>query len=98
MLFRSGTRLGHPRMRLIREFGDLEQVIATEGGRGLPSLTVLVRALERDVVDDALAGAIDPDGGLDPPEADLLDGTGGLGGVLDVGHGFFSFFFVHDIP
>jgi len=78
-----GTGLGHPRMRLIGELGDLQQVIAAEGRRSLPRLAVLVAALERDVEDHALPGAIGPDGGLDPPEADLLDGTGGLRGVLE---------------
>lgn len=92
----SGAGLGHPRMRLIGELGDLQQIVAAEGRRGLPGLAVLVRTLERDVEDNAFAGAIGPDGGLDPPEADLLDGACGLGVVLNIGHGVFSFFFVHD--
>ena len=76
-----GAGRGHPfadeRVRLIGQLAEQQQVVAPEGCRRLPSVAFLVAPLERDVEDHALAGSIGPDGGFDPPEADLLDGTVG---------------------
>ena len=62
-----------PRVDQVHHLGHQGQIVAAETGRLLPLVAILVQPTDGDVVPRPV-GLVLPDGGLDLPQANLMDG------------------------
>ena len=64
---------------------DHQKVLASEGGGGLPGISLSIGALEGDVVERAFVGVLPPDARAEVTVTDFVHGLVGGGWVVGVG-------------
>jgi len=68
--------LEDPGMGEVGDFFDQRQFVAAEAVRRFPLVAVLVKTADGDIVPNAVLGFVRPDRGLDPAQADFVNGFG----------------------